>query len=66
MTRYSGQLSHMVEVDDDGCQWTTAVVPPSDSDSGSSGEEVDDEDEGEVSPTSVVQGVVIKPKPSLR
>ena len=59
MAKYSGQLPRMmevdedgytVEVDEDGCQWAAAVEPPTDSDSGSSGVEADDEDDGADSP----------------
>ena len=50
MTKYSGRLPRMVEVDEDGCQWAEAAVSPSDSDPGSSGAEADDEDDGADSP----------------
>ena len=50
MAKYSGRLPRMVEVDEDGCQWAEAAVPPSDSDPGSSGAEADDEDDGADSP----------------
>ena len=59
MAKYSGRLPRMmevdedgytVEVDEDGCQWAAAAVPPSDSDSGGSGAEADDEDDGADSP----------------
>ena len=39
IAKYNGRLPHMVEFDEDGCQWAPAAEPPSDSESESSGAE---------------------------
>ena len=43
---YSGQLSGMAGVDEVGCQWAAAAVPPSDSPSDSSSTENEETGEG--------------------
>ena len=56
MTRGSGQLPRMIEVDEDGVQWAAAAEPPTSSDTGDSdsGMEADEEDDSRRSPYSAI------------
>ena len=56
MTRGSGHLPRVIEVDEDGVQWAEAAVPPTSSDTGDSdsGMEADEEDDDRSSPYSAM------------
>ena len=66
MARRSGHLPRLDEVAEDGYRWAAAAIPPSDSETGSSGEEADEENDIMGSPTSAAHvGAPPPPPPTL-
>ena len=66
MTRHSGQLPRMVEVDEEGCQWAEAAMAPTEPETEEDEddmEEEDDDDEGVGSPTSAAHLITSPPPP---